>query len=428
MESGQIFCTKSSNEDSKQRIESSLNRANAARKNVLLAIYGFTKLELKKTVKYAAMNIRIENVSDIDRLRNIESQWNSLVCECNKNPFLFTCLVKPFISLNSANNWTPMIVTLSENTKLLGIVPLMVKRTYGLRLFSFILRPPYSPDFIVRDENEYMKAIVDYLFNSLGCHFLSLDFTGQSRFFENLKQECDKAGIHYSIISENGHRILPIRSTWQDFRKLKGGKFRRKFRKIEQNLNKIGEWKVVCANRKNTYTEVLSKILEVEKESWKQTWRAKKGSNIDDVLLAIWEGLSSKAQIQPDLDWTVWFLEIDNHPIAYALVVVYSGVAYIAKTSYAARYRRFYPGIYVVHVAIRELWNNGNVRLVDFLTDLKFMETWTDDVERRVRMVISKNPILPWFFTVLLRNNHIKRALSPVIGRVRISSIRKSSN
>lgn len=363
------------------------------------------------------MRVSIETLSDIDGLRHIESQWNSLAGECSRNPFLLTYLVKPFISLNSANNWNPMIVTASDNGKLAGIVPLMVRRTYGLRLAKFVLKPSYSPDFIIRDENrnEYVKMIVDYIFNRLGCHLLSLDFTVQSQHLGNLKQECNKAGIHCSVVSEMGHRVLPIRSTWQDFEKLKGSNFRRKFRRIEHNLNKIGEWKIVCNGKKETSKEILSKILEVEKESWKETWRVKKGSNTDDVLLAIWEGLSNAAQLQPGLDWAVWFLEIDGHAIAYALVVFYAGVAYITKTSYNARYRRFYPGIYVMHAAIRQLWDDRNVKLIDFLTDLQFMETWTDDVEARSKMIISKNPFLPFFLGSFLNNDRTKKVLGTLM-------------
>jgi hypothetical protein len=212
-----------------------------------------------------------------------------------------------------------------------------------------------------------------------------------------------------------GHRVIHIRSTWQDFEKNKGGNFRRKFRKIEHNLDKIGAWKIICANRNEIGAEILTKILEVEKESWKETHRAKKGAKVDDVLMAIWEGLINSAQVQPNLDWNVWFLELAGHPIAYTLVIFYAGVAYITKTSYNARYRRFYPGIYINQAAIRQLWDTKNIRLIDFLTDLQFMETWTDDVEGCTKVVISKNPLLPLLLGSFLLNENAKKTFGPVI-------------
>lgn len=363
------------------------------------------------------MNIRIETVSDIRMLRDIEAQWNSLVYESSENPFLFPSLAEPFISLNMADGWSPMIVTISSNEKLLGIVPLTVRKIYGLRLARFILSPAYSPDFIIRRENRNCLAplVIDYLFKCLGCHVLSLDFKANSEHLMSLLQECKRSNARYSVVSEMGHRVLPIRSTWQDFEKNKGGNFRRKFRKIERNLDRIGAWKVVCVHRNEAATGVLSRILEVEKESWKETYRVKKGAKADDVLMAILKGLNTAVHVQPNVDWTVWFLEMDGHPIAYTLVILYADVAYITKTSYNARYKRFYPGIYINHVAIRQLWETKRVRLIDFLTDLQFMETWTDDVEGCTRVVISKNPILSFALGSFFLSGYVEKTLGPAM-------------
>jgi hypothetical protein len=367
------------------------------------------------------MNIHIDSILSSDKLNNIERQWDSLVDECNMNPFLLSYFLKSFIPLNKANGWNMWAVTVSENMRLLGIIPLMIKKTYGFRVASFILRPDFSPDFIIRNEkaSSYVHFGIDYIINHISCHLLILDFSIRSRHLENLKQECDKAGIHYSVVPEMGHRILPVRLTWRDFEKSKGGNFRRKFRKIEHNLDKIGLWKIVSNSKKDASTQVLSKMLKVEKESWKEAWREKKGSIKDDVLLAIWDGLNSENKVQSDVDWNVWFLEIDGHPIAYTLVVVYSGIAYITKTSYNARYRRFYPGIYVNHVAIRQLWDTKNIKLIDFLTDLQFMETWTDSVEERSKLFISKHLLLPLLLGSFLRARaRMSKDLKPIIENI----------
>jgi CelD/BcsL family acetyltransferase involved in cellulose biosynthesis len=363
------------------------------------------------------MNAYIKTVSDADEIHRMKSEWDSLVHESSGNPFLLADLATSFILLSNAGGWNPMIVTLSSESKLLGFAPLMEKKARGLRLAKFILRPAYSPDLVISSEKRsiYAPLIIDYVLNHRGYHLLSLDLKVGSPYLQDIKRGCKRSGLHYSVISENGHRVLSVRSTWQDFEKHKGGKFRRKFRKIEHNLDKIGAWKIVCANRDDAFTEVLSKILEVEKESWKETWRAQKRLSVDAVLLAILEGLKNAVQTQLDLDWTIWFLEMNGLPIAYTLIILYSGVAYVTKTSYNARYRRFYPGIYINHAAIRQLWDTKKVKLVDFLTDLPFMETWTDNVEGRIKMVISKNPILPLLFGSLLQNNYIKKTVGAVV-------------
>ena len=366
------------------------------------------------------MKVLIRTLPSTDIPQNIEGQWNSLVGESHPNPFLLTSLLKPFIKLCSAEGWSPIAVTVTSNGTLLGVVPLVVKTVYGLKLARFVLSPAYSPDLVIRDKSKDSLAplIIDCMLSCLGCHLLSLDFKTNSQYLGILIRECKKLGVHYLAVSEMGHRMLPVESTWQNFENNKGGNFRRKFKKIERNLDKIGTWNIICANRDETNVDVLGKLLEVEKESWKETCRAKKGTNVDDVLLAIWKGLNESAKTQLDLDWAVWFLEMEGHPIAYTLVIFYSGVAYITKTSYNARYRRFYPGIYINHRAIRQLWDTKKVRLIDFLTDLQFMETWTDDVEGCTRVIISKNPIIPLLLGYLLFNEYAKKTLSPTIKKV----------
>jgi hypothetical protein len=355
------------------------------------------------------MNICIRTIRDGDELSRIEGNWDSLASKCSGNPFLLFGLVKNFISLGKVTGWNPMIVVISKEENLLGVLPLMMKRVYGLRFAKFVLKPSYSPDLIMcnEDRNKYASLTFDYMFNHLGCHILSLDLEAESQDLTLLKDYSKTRGIHYSTASGMGHRVLPITSTWEEYEKSQGSNFRNKFRKIERNLGKIGAWKVVHVVGGEIGPEILDKILEVEKESWKETWRARKGSSIDDVLVALWKGLE-ETKTQSDLEWSVWFLEMNGHPIAYSLLACYAGTAYIIKTSYKARYRRFYPGIYVNHAVIRHFWNTKTLKLIDFLTDMKFMETWTDKVLGRNVIVMSKNPLLPMIIGSFFLNDKMK--------------------
>jgi ribosomal protein S18 acetylase RimI-like enzyme len=345
-----------------------------------------------------SMNVCIKTIHDIRELDQIKDDWDSLVFKSSKTPFLFYDIARPFISLNVKNGWNAAIVTvLSNDNELIGIIPLMEKKIYGIRVAKFVLRPAYSPDFIISSEiiNKYKWSIIDYVIQHSGCHLFSLDFEASSPWLESLGQRCISSRVPHIITSEMGHRVIPIESNWENLLLSKGASFRRKFRVIERNLGRIGAWKITCFNKDQTNADILDAILEVERESWKESWRAKKGSKVDDSLIAIWEGLNRTAQTRSDLDWGVWFLEINDHPVAYALIAIYSGVASIIKTSYNARYRRFYPGIYVINIAMSQLWDTRKIKMIDFLTDLQFMDMWTNEVEARYKIFVSKNSFLP---------------------------------
>ena len=51
-------------------------------------------------------------------------------------------------------------------------------------------------------------------------------------------------------------------------------------------------------------------------------------------------------RIEPNFNWSVWFLELNNKTLASCLVLRYKKVASITKGSYNEQYKRFYPGIY----------------------------------------------------------------------------------
>lgn len=69
----------------------------------------------------------------------------------------------------------------------------------------------------------------------------------------------------------------------------------------------------------------------------------------------------------------VQFLELNDEPVAYALVLQYKNIAFITKTSYDLRFERLNVGIYVQNVAIHHLFEAKEVTHIDFLTDLSYM-------------------------------------------------------
>jgi hypothetical protein len=213
-----------------------------------------------------------------------------------------------------------------------------------------------------------------------------------------------------------GHRIIPVRCTWAEFEKLKGKKFRNEFKSIERKLNQAGSWRILCIENGNKGSDAIKKILDVERMSWKEGWRSQLGIEIDPDLIMMWEGSQYMVKTEPDFKLSVWLLELNGQTLAYVLFPQYKEVAYLAKTSYDERYKKFYPGIYVINAAIRELFNKRQARHIDFLTDLAFMETWTSICLPRVRVMISQKGILPIIIRFTVANAYIKNILRIILG------------
>jgi hypothetical protein len=352
-------------------------------------------------------------VSDPNKLHQIEGIWNTLINGYSKNPFLLSGFIKQFMKFNHSMEWTPLVLVISVDNKIVGLSPLKMKRKFGVRFVKFLPSAWFSPDFI---SNEQYREIclaytLNFLFKTLRCQFVDVALPFDSHNLQIIKQKCKTNKIHFYTKQEMGHRILPVRSTWTEFEAFRGGNFRRKFKRIKRSLDHLGTWRILCTENGKEKFDVIKKIFDIEKMSWKEEWRARTGKK-DIDLLTILAGLQSMVEIEPCFRWDVWFLELNNQALAYSLFIVYKGISYCVKTSYDKRYEKLSLGIYVINAAIREFFNEHQIRKIDFLTDLPFMETWTSLRLPRVRIMMSRNSVLPSIIKLALLNKPAKDILT----------------
>jgi hypothetical protein len=360
------------------------------------------------------MKLLIRVISDLNELHEIEGAWNVSISKCSRNPFLLSGFVKQFMESNRSRGWTPLLLVISTDNKIIGISPLKTKKKFGVRFAKFLPKSSFSPDFIGDDQYKeiYIAHTLDFLFKTLHCQFVDLTLPAESPNLRTIKQKCQANRTHFFTTSGIGHRILPIECTWAEFEKFRGGNFRRKFKKIEQHLDSIGLWRITCIEKENEEMDITKKVLDVERMSWKEGRRTQRGIKIDPDLMMVWAGSQYMAKTEPDFKWSVWLLELNDQTLAYLLACQYKEVAYFTKTSYDGRYKRFTPGIYICNAAIRELFNKHRIRKVDFLTDLPFMETWTSLCSPRVRIVMSRKRVPHAIIKFVLSSKSIKGILT----------------
>jgi hypothetical protein len=357
--------------------------------------------------------VKIRVISNSNKILEMEPTWNALTSKSCKNPFLLSGFVKQFIESNRYTGWTPLVLVVSAKNKIVGIAPFMTKKKFGVRSVKFVHESVFSPDFIVHDQHREIciAHTLDFLFKTLKCKFADFSLPVESPNSQILKQQCKANGIHFWTASEMGHRILPVRCTWTEFEAMKGKNFRQQFKKAKRKLDRAGSWKIICAAG-NEGTDAVEKILDVERMSWKEAWRIQRGEKIDEDLMTIIKASQHTAKIEPTFKWNVWFLELNNQTLAYLLVLQYKEVAFLTKTSYDERYREFYPGQYLRNSVIRELFNETQVKSIDFLSDLPHHQTWTSVCLQRVRVTLAKGvlPIIAQSMFVkdlLIKSRHV---------------------
>jgi hypothetical protein len=366
------------------------------------------------------LKISIEVISDLNKLDKIEHKWNMLISSCSKNPFLLSGFIKQFMKFNTSKGWTPLVLTISVDNKIVGISPLKIKRIIGIRFAKFLSTAWFLPDFVSNDQFREicLSHTLIFLFRILRCQIVDLTLPADSSSLRIIKQECESSRIRFYIRREMGRRILPVRCTWSEFRASRSGDFRRKFKRLEQNLDRLGLWKITCTESGKGEFDAIQKILDVEKKSWKEEVRARSGMKADLDLLMIWSGAKYMAELDPHFTWSAKFLELNNQELAHVLILQYKDVAYLVKTSYDRKYEKSSPGIFLVNTAIHELFNMNQVRRIDFLTDLRFMETWTSLCLPRIRIVMLRRSVPSIIMQLMRFGKHSKGIVSLLSKRI----------
>lgn len=353
--------------------------------------------------------VTIRVISDTKDVLQIEHEWNTLVNKSSNNPFLLSEFAKQFIK-HSPKGWTPMILTISHNRTIIGIAPLKTRKNLTGRYVDF-LHPPWCSEFIFHDQykDTCIKYTFDFLFDTLNCKFASFTLSSGSPTLKLLNQQCKLRKIHLETAPEMGRRIIPIQSTWTKYGASRTKKFRKELKRIERNLNKTGSWTVTHLEG-NEQPDISRKIKKVEERSWKETWRNQRGEK-DWILPAVIEAAQQLDKIEPNFKWSSWFLELKGETLAYILVIKYKEVAYFVKTSYDEQYKRFYPGIIVQNAAIRQLFTERQNKYIDFLSDLPYLQTWTNKCLSRVKVQLTKG-VVPTITQFMYNNTFIGRILS----------------
>jgi CelD/BcsL family acetyltransferase involved in cellulose biosynthesis len=355
--------------------------------------------------------ISVRAVSDPEMVAAFGDEWNRVVRECGANPFLLTELLVQFMRLRVREGWHPLLLVLSVDGVPVGVAPLMTQKRFGLRFTTFLLRGSFSPDFALEDRyrGQCIEQIVEFVFQKLQSDLLELTLPAESPNGGLLKAECESRKLNYQVQENGGHRLVPIYPNWDAFLSSQRHDFRRHINGMKRKLDRAGTWRIHYVDDLGKAPDEVQRINAVEKLSWKQEWRRQRGVT-DEDLQAIIKGSIQASASEPNFNCGVCFLELNGQTIAYALIMEYGKLAYLAKTSFAEEYRDLSPGAFIANESIRALCDQGRVGEMDFLTDLPFMKRWPSSRAMRVNVVVSRSRLCRAFRWMLLAGSYAYRA------------------
>ncbi len=343
--------------------------------------------------------IAVSAITDPKEFEALENELKPFFDLYSNNPFLLLPFLKKIVQFLPKGT-APLFLIARAQGRIIGVAPFMLNQKFAYRSSNFLLKCELSPDFIVNDafRDLFLESVLAVAFKKLRVQSLILDIPHASPNREVIERICSKNSFALSKqpnSDSKNHSVIYTGGSWENFQQTMGSRYRKRFRKIEKTIQDEGQYRILSFVGKENPDKldyIYDSILEVERLSWKQTWRSQHSQEYDDDLMWLWQS-SVSAQEDPAFQWLVHFLELNSQVIAYVFAINYKGTTYIGKTSFVDKYRSLHPGLFLMNSALKFAMNTAGIYKIDFLTNLDFFKIWRPSCE--VRTTVAVNCLIP---------------------------------
>src|SRR3989344_803253 len=282
-----------------------------------------------------------------------------------------------------------LILACYENSKIVGILPLVKTKKYGISVFGSSGNQYYDKSSLLLLENNY-HVLISLLENlsKTGNYYLSeVDQTTANNAFTYIKQ--------LGIVKSSVCPYLPLSNNpYQYLKKEVENKILRKLEEEKDNIN----FKVSIGNLKAN----LKNIIEIESQS------LKKKQNKDIFSDELFRKLCEKLNQLNSKGIMINFLLYKKEPICYQFNFLYNNTFIACSTAYKSRYKYLFPGKLLTYLLLKKLAAMG-INTVDFSRgDNSFKREFTPYSYQQYSIYHTSNQIFMFWFALL---NQLKNQL-----------------
>ena len=354
------------------------------------------------------LGVSVLVVWDLGRFVSLESFWDRELRDHVDDPFLSGCMMDLHWKLGQRVGFHPFMLVFLREGRIVGFAPLILRSRFNSRIVSNF--DQYTcPDFFVDEYREVcVGKMVDFLFDRLKCVSVDLTFEDASTNQRMLEKVFKKRGLKFSRMPQEGQAIIPVNSSLDVFKGSLSGNTRNKFKRIGKKLDGLGSWKISCYDVDQNSIE---KVWVVEKFSWKNVLQGKKKAIKDWGIEFALRGAQRGRSGEGFFDSELWFLEVNDIPIAYVLVLKHNQIVFLAKTSFDQRFRVVSPGVFLMNDVIEKVFQERSAKKINFFTNLSFVKIWKPIVKKRVTIKIEKKSFLSNILVLVFDNRFSSRFL-----------------
>lgn len=347
------------------------------------------------------MGISTLVVSDLDRFVEMKDFWDRELRDHVDDPFLFSSMIIEHWKFGQRVGEHPFLIIFLLDKTIAGFAPLRMRSRFGFRqIFSLDQYTP--PVFFSNSHREiFVDILFDFLFKQLNCESADITFEDDYSIQRILETACRKKDLKYAKLPQEGRAIIPVETNLDSYRGSLDRKTLKEFGRFGRKLDRLGSWKIYCSNLDRSS---IGKIWTVERYSWKVSLKGKENAIKDMGLDFCLKGVQRNDEDEHFFDSEVWFLELNNLPIAYVLVFKRNKTVFFAKTSFDTRFSSASPGKFLINDLIERTFRDNNAEKIDFISNLPFVRIWNPLVKQRTNFRISKANLLSKTYLLVFEN------------------------
>jgi hypothetical protein len=353
------------------------------------------------------MSISVLVISDIAHFLRMKDVWDQSLRDRSANPLLCSCILAEHFKLSQRLGWHPFLFVFLSGGRLIGFAPLVTRLRFGFRQVCSLNQFVY-PDFFVDDYREICtNSLIGFLFERLNCESLEITFEDGSVNQGVLESVCNERGLYFHRVPAEGEAIVVADISLESFRSFLGGGRRKKFNRIARKVAAKGSWRIFGVEPDSNS---LEKIWQIEKHSWKSNLKGK------DKAIKNWDlshflcGVQRNNKNDSLFESKIWFLELDNVPISYQLIMKRNRTAYFIKTSYDSRFSEISPGIFLINDLVERVFREQTIDKISFVSNQPFVKDWKPTVRKRTTVKIEQNPRVSIIWRFLFENRLSQRS------------------
>jgi CelD/BcsL family acetyltransferase involved in cellulose biosynthesis/GNAT superfamily N-acetyltransferase len=359
----------------------------------------------------ASLPIRTESIRGTDEIAAIGRDWDALLRQIpNASPHLSYAWYQSWISDREPNG-TPHVVTMRRGDRLIGLLPLVIRRSFGARVATIggASRPSYQGLLAPSGDKEIVNQCAKHCAQSGDFDVLVLEnvssLDAQTAAFIDALDDSD---WHCEHVTRNiCHRIRLDPSFDDYFRQQKSAKARYNLRRSERLLHAQHSVEILRFDSHEINEAVMTRVAEIQSGSW----MPRRGADCfrDRFYQQLVLRLAEDGRVR------AWIMQIDGHDAAFVLATAHSRTLIYEWTAFRLEYERFSIGRILTSLVIRDTCDRG-FEVLDFLHgDADYKRYWANESHTVSRVALGRGArgrlvaralAATW---CLRRNEHLRR-------------------